>query len=262
MRRLSQLAFVLGLPCTHAFSVSAPPPSVVWLTGASDLRVADHGGLLAAAVAGGPVVPLFVLDDAMHLRGASPAALTRLSVAIASMDAELQRECGVPLIVRRGGATTAASAAVVVELAKEVGAATCHVVADDPVAVIRGAQREGVAALAAAGVEVARWSNSLRPTAPWEVGEGSAGAIGPRPEGLLPLEFRDYCEAVSGMPPAPPRGKAGALAPMAAAPRSDAMPTPVELAALSAAATPPAAAAARALLDSRAFRRGGHLVVR
>jgi hypothetical protein len=43
----------------------------VWFTGSADLRVGDHGGLLdaiaAAAAADAAVVPVFVIDPAVHL---------------------------------------------------------------------------------------------------------------------------------------------------------------------------------------------------
>ena len=44
---------------------------LVWFTGSADLRVGDHGGLLdaiaAAAAADAAVVPVFVIDPAVHL---------------------------------------------------------------------------------------------------------------------------------------------------------------------------------------------------
>jgi hypothetical protein len=49
---------------------------LVWFTGSADLRVGDHGGLLdaiaAAAAADAAVVPVFVIDPAVHLRCRPP----------------------------------------------------------------------------------------------------------------------------------------------------------------------------------------------
>ena len=59
----------------------ADPPGrvgaqLVWFTGSADLRVGDHGGLLdaiaAAAAADAAVVPVFVIDPAVHLRCRPP----------------------------------------------------------------------------------------------------------------------------------------------------------------------------------------------
>ncbi|NBB83773.1 MAG: deoxyribodipyrimidine photo-lyase, partial [Alphaproteobacteria bacterium] len=41
--------------------MTSAPTTILWLR--RDLRLADNPALHAAAMAGGPVVPLFVLDD-------------------------------------------------------------------------------------------------------------------------------------------------------------------------------------------------------
>lgn len=89
-----------------------------------DLRVHDNP-VLAAAVAAGTVVPLFVLDDG--ILGREPVAANRLRfllAALADLDAEL-RELGARLIVRRGSVVEEVD-----RVAVETRAASVHVAAD------------------------------------------------------------------------------------------------------------------------------------
>ncbi len=89
-----------------------------------DLRISDNPALTAAA-AGGQVVPLFVLDDAIMRRHAGSA--TRLAFLLGSLralDARL-RSLGGHLVVRAGPWTEA-----VLRVADQVSAASVHV-ADD-----------------------------------------------------------------------------------------------------------------------------------
>ena len=82
----------------------------MWLTGCGDLRLDDHGGFAEAAAAaaaaapaggdGAPVVPVFVLDDAMHLANRGADAVARLH-ALARLDRELARRRR-PAARRRG----------------------------------------------------------------------------------------------------------------------------------------------------------------
>ena len=92
---------------------------LVWLTGAEDLRLSDHGGFEAASAAGA-VVPVFVLDPAVHL-SYPPPRLRRLHRALSSLEAALSEEYGVTLVVRRGGAS-----AVLPQVAQECGATACQ----------------------------------------------------------------------------------------------------------------------------------------
>jgi len=90
-----------------------------------DLRIHDHPALSAAAAAGGAVIPLFVLDDAI-LRSRFAAA-NRLAFMLAALEdlAQSLDKQGAPLVVRRGDPVAEAMA-----LAREAGAQEIHVSAD------------------------------------------------------------------------------------------------------------------------------------
>lgn len=77
-------------------------PIIVWLR--NDLRLSDHPALQAAAASGGPVVPVFILDDETDGRWA-PRGASRwwLHMSLADLSARLA-SAGSPLILRRGGA--------------------------------------------------------------------------------------------------------------------------------------------------------------
>jgi deoxyribodipyrimidine photo-lyase len=117
-------------------------PSLMLFT--RDLRVRDNPAL-AAAVAGGPVVPLFVVDDRL-LRASGPNRVAFLAASLADLDASL-RQLGGRLVIRRGDWLTE-----VVRAVRDADAAVIHV-ADDvsAVAATRLTQLE-----AAAGVPVRR----------------------------------------------------------------------------------------------------------
>ncbi|HET7489260.1 MAG TPA: deoxyribodipyrimidine photo-lyase [Acidimicrobiales bacterium] len=93
------------------------PTSVLWFR--RDLRLADNPALLRAA-AGGPVVALFVLDDALR-RAAGPNRLAFLYRGLRSLDAGT----GGRLVVRAGD-----PAAVVPAVAAEAGAGEVACAAD------------------------------------------------------------------------------------------------------------------------------------
>ena len=93
-------------------------PVLVWFR--QDLRLADQAAL-AAAAAEGPVVALYVLDDAGAGKWAMGGAQRWwLHHSLAALAAALKKH-GVPLVLRRGRA-----AAVVAEVARAVGAARVH----------------------------------------------------------------------------------------------------------------------------------------
>jgi deoxyribodipyrimidine photo-lyase len=95
-------------------------PSILWFR--RDLRLGDHPALLAAADSG-PVLPLFVLDDAL-LGPSGPARRAFLLRSLRALDADL-REHGPGLVVRRGRPEDVLPAVV-----SEVGAGAVHVSAD------------------------------------------------------------------------------------------------------------------------------------
>jgi deoxyribodipyrimidine photo-lyase len=101
----------------------AAPPAVVVFT--RDLRVRDHPALRAAAAGDGPVVPLFVIDDAVL--GAAHGCANRagfLVESLADLDRSLQ-DRGAGLVVRRGDWVHEVAA-----VAKACGAGEVHVSED------------------------------------------------------------------------------------------------------------------------------------
>jgi deoxyribodipyrimidine photo-lyase len=89
-----------------------------------DLRIRDNPAL-AAACASGPVVPMFVLDDALQAgHAASPNRTAFLGDALVDLDDSLRR-LGASLLVRRGRFVDE-----VLKVAHDSGAQTIHV-ADD-----------------------------------------------------------------------------------------------------------------------------------
>jgi len=97
--------------------MSCTRPTLVWFR--CDLRIGDNPALAAAVARGGPVVPLFVLDDdspGAHAPGG--AARWWLHHALRALADALDRR-GAPLVLRRGPADT-----VVPAVAAEIGAGT------------------------------------------------------------------------------------------------------------------------------------------
>lgn len=95
-------------------------PAVMWFR--RDLRLADHPAL-CAAVDAGPVLPLFVLDDALW-KPAGPSRRAYLAASLRSLDASL-RQRRTHLSVVHGDPVNRVIAA-----ARAVGATTVHVSAD------------------------------------------------------------------------------------------------------------------------------------
>ncbi|WP_203968308.1 cryptochrome/photolyase family protein [Sediminihabitans luteus] len=89
--------------------------SILWFR--RDLRLDDHPALVAAVADGAPVVPLYVLDDALW-----PAASANRRSHLARSLAALDDATGGRLVVRRGDPRE-----VVPALAREVGASEVHV---------------------------------------------------------------------------------------------------------------------------------------
>lgn len=138
-------------------------PTLLWLR--RDLRLADHPAWSAAVAAGGPVIPVFILDPIFESYGAAPK--WRLGAALRSLDARL-RERGSRLILRRGAASDALD-----RLIAETGAAR----------VIWSRQYEAAAiardteikrALVARGIEAASVNGSLL-FEPWTVETKTGG---------------------------------------------------------------------------------------
>ncbi|MDE0947871.1 MAG: deoxyribodipyrimidine photo-lyase, partial [Sphingobium sp.] len=98
--------------------MSTNAPVLLWLR--QDLRLSDQAAL-AAAVEQGPVIPVYILDDATPRTWAmGGASRWWLHHSLSSLDAQL-REKGSRLILRRGS-----SAEMLAQLAEETGARRVH----------------------------------------------------------------------------------------------------------------------------------------
>lgn len=94
-------------------------PRIVWLR--RDLRLADQAALMAAIAAGGPVIPVYVLDDdTPKHRRMGGASRWWLHHTLASLDAALRGK-GSRLILRRGRCDE-----MLAGLAGETGAEAAH----------------------------------------------------------------------------------------------------------------------------------------
>jgi deoxyribodipyrimidine photo-lyase len=94
-------------------------PAVVWLR--QDLRLADNPALHAAAAAGRPVLPVYILDEAAAGRWRMGGAHRWwLHHSLAALAADLAH-LGAPLVLRQGDA-----ASIIAELARAVGAREVH----------------------------------------------------------------------------------------------------------------------------------------
>lgn len=129
------------------------PPVIVWFR--QDLRLEDNPALEAAFARGGPVLPVYILDDAGEGRWrAGGASRWWLHHALAALDAALKRR-GARLTLAIGD-----SAAVLNQWMEETGAtAVCWNRRYEPSVVARDARLE--TALAAAGIEVKTGNSAL-----------------------------------------------------------------------------------------------------
>jgi deoxyribodipyrimidine photo-lyase len=128
-------------------------PAILWFR--RDLRLADQAALAAAVAGDAPVLPLFILSD----RQAGPweaggASRWWLHHSLQRLDATL-RDAGSALVLRRGD-----SAAVVLALARDVGASAIHTgIMPEPWE--RAADAEVAAALTDTGCAFHRHPTSL-----------------------------------------------------------------------------------------------------
>jgi deoxyribodipyrimidine photo-lyase len=138
-------------------------PVILWLR--RDLRLADHPALTAAVARGGPVIPVFVLDEVVETMGAAPKF--RLGEGLRVFGAALEG-AGSRLVLRRGRAVDVLRA-----LVAETGAGAVYWSRlYDPAA---RARDTGVkAALKADGVEARSFAGHLL-FEPWDVVTGSGG---------------------------------------------------------------------------------------
>ena len=142
--------------------MSGQQPQIWWIR--RDLRLADNRALIAA-VAAGPVTPLFIRDASVDALGA--AAKWRLGAGLAKLEQALG-EAGSRLILRTGQA-----GAVLQDIIAETGAAGVHWQRlYDPEARARDAAIK--ADLKAAGIAAQSHAGHLL-TEPWEVSTGTGG---------------------------------------------------------------------------------------
>jgi len=101
---------------------SADRPAIWWLR--RDFRLRDNPALRAAVDAGGPILPLFVLDPVL-LRSPGKGRGPWLRASLAALDADLRSGGGPGLTVVHGE-----PAIEVLRIAREVGAERVHISAD------------------------------------------------------------------------------------------------------------------------------------
>lgn len=128
-------------------------PVIVWFR--QDLRLQDNPALQAAAAGGGPIIPVYILDDAGEGRWpAGGAARWWLHHALAALDASL-RALGSRLVLARGPAL-----AVLQQLQRATGATTiCWNRRYEPAVIAR--DKAIKAHFTAAGVEVKSFNAAL-----------------------------------------------------------------------------------------------------
>jgi len=137
--------------------------SILWFR--RDLRLADNPALNAASAAG-PVLPVFMVDEA--LRGQGAATRWRLEQSLRALDADLRRR-GTALAVVQGGTAEIAA------LARDAGAAEVHATAW-PEPARQAADRTVAETLAAQGIRlVLHQGHTLLP--PGTVRTGSGGGF-------------------------------------------------------------------------------------
>jgi deoxyribodipyrimidine photo-lyase len=176
-------------------------PTILWLR--RDLRLTDHPALTAAVARGGPVIPVFILDDLVGGWGAAPR--WRLGASLAEL-AKCLTEKGSRLILRRGPAL-----AVLRDLAAETGAgAVFWSRLYDAPSIERDAEVKQ--ALREAGVAVESFNGSLL-FEPWTVQTGGGGFY---------KVYTPFWKTVSGRDPGAPVPAPGRIPAPDAWPTSDA----------------------------------------
>jgi deoxyribodipyrimidine photo-lyase len=165
---------------------------LVWFRG--DLRLGDNPALAAAAARGGPVVPVYVLDDGAEGRW-RPGAASRwwLHHSLGALDGSL-RERGSRLVLARGGAGRELT-----RLSRACGAGAVYWNRRYEPAVLQR-DRIVVADLAKEGLE-ARDFNSTLLFEPWSVANREGG-----PFQVFTPYWRRCLEIEVEAPRAPPRG--------------------------------------------------------
>ncbi len=97
--------------------MSSRTPTILWLR--RDLRLSDHPALTAAVEAGGPVVPVFILDPVIEEQHGA-ASKWRLGESLRALSGSLEK-AGSRLTLRRGDALE-----VLRKLVEETGAKAVH----------------------------------------------------------------------------------------------------------------------------------------
>mmetsp|Transcript_50493 Transcript_50493/g.56333 ORF Transcript_50493/g.56333 Transcript_50493/m.56333 type:complete len:836 (-) Transcript_50493:77-2584(-) len=196
---LSKMQQYSGLTATNG-EKEMKKSRLVWLTGYEDLRLHDQKGFKEAFTKAAErdefVVPIFVIDPKIYLRSRSSSSLRRLHKCLSSVEKEISSLSSSSSSLHNLVVRTGSSSWVIPALAQEINAVACHVIADDVVSNMRNAQRSTCDSLAEMGVDVLRWNNCLRPTAPWA---GNSDQ--------LPNFFPDYCKIANALPAMAPDDK-------------------------------------------------------
>ena len=172
-------------------------PVIVWFR--QDLRLADNPALTAAVATGEEILPLYILDDAIRLGGASD---WWLQGSLEALSDELMKR-GAPLVLRRGQAAVILPALVAETKASAVFWNRCY----DPSSIARDKALKQ--ALGSSVVEVKSFNGSLL-AEPWELQTGSGGPY----KVFTPFWRSLAARAPFAMPlPAPGRLRGAAQAP-------------------------------------------------
>ena len=201
---------LVGAACikgrVHLLRGVSASPTLLWFR--QDLRLQDNPALNAAVARGGPVLPVYVLDDAAEGRwAAGGASRWWLHHSLHSLDASL-REKGSRLILARGSA-----AEIIPALQQATGAGAVYWNRRyEPAAIARDSALK--AALIAAGTEAKSWNSALL-FEPHEVRNREGGpfkVFTPFWRHCLTLNVTEPVRAPAGMIPALSPGAAASRA--------------------------------------------------
>ncbi|MCL5777423.1 DNA photolyase family protein [Limibaculum sp. FT325] len=179
------------------------PPTILWLR--RDLRLGDHPGWELALAAGGPVIPVFILDPLTET-ATGAASLWRLGLSLDDLGRRLSAR-GSRLVLRRGDALDVLRALVAETGARRVVWSRLYDA--------RARERDSAvkSALREAGIEAAS-ANAALMHEPWQVETAQGGFF---------RVYTPFWRAVRDREVAAPLPEPGDLAPPAAWPASEAL---------------------------------------
>lgn len=173
---------------TPSSSLLSATTSIVWFTGHEDLRLNNGGFMGALEEQEGNddrvIQPVFILDPAIHLQSKSSSAVTRLHKCLSSLEQDIascKSSVVSPLLLHTGSACT-----LLPQLVQELeNVDSCHVINNDVVSSMRRSQQDTCQALTNMDITVKRWTNALRPSAPWATSSSAS---------TMTSFYPDYCQ--------------------------------------------------------------------